>query len=290
MKDITLLDIDLNLFGEGGAEGGAEAGESAQPQTGETVIYGTNNTPDAVETEAPSAEDLEKEFNEAINGKYKDLYTKSTQKIIDRRFKETKGLEKTLKEYQPTIDLLYSKYGVENAADLQSAIENDDLMWEQAADEAGLSVDQYKKIQKLTAENRRYQEQSARAEQEQRAQAQLQQWNAEADEVRQAYPMFDINSEVQNGQFMNLIKAGIPMKHAYEVVHMDEIKTGIAEGVARQTEKNVTESIKSKGMRPAENATSSNASFTYKNDVSKLTKADRAEIARRVARGELISF
>ena len=87
-----------------------------------------------------------------------------------------------------------------------------------------------------------------------------------------------------------MLKAGVPVKLAYEVRHMDEIKAGVAQNTAKQTEKQVVESIRAKGSRPSENGTSSQSGFTVKDDVSKWSKKDRAEIAKRVARGETIKL
>ena len=87
-----------------------------------------------------------------------------------------------------------------------------------------------------------------------------------------------------------MLKAGVPVQHAYEVIHMDEIKAGVAQSTARQTEKQVVDGIRAKGNRPAENGTSSQSAFTVKDDPHKWTKQDRAEVARRVARGETIKL
>ena len=71
---------------------------------------------------------------------------------------------------------------------------------------------------------------------------------------------------------------------------MDEIKAGVAQNTARKTEKQVVDGIRAKGSRPAENGTSSQSAFTVKDDPHKWTKQDRAEVARRVARGETIKL
>ena len=104
------------------------------------------------------------------------------------------------------------------------------------------------------------------------------------------YPSFDLGAESQNPQFLAMLRAGVPVQHAYEVVHMDEIKAGVAKLTAKATEKQVVSGIRAKGARPQENGTAAQSPFTVKDDVSKLTRKDRAEIARRVARGETISF
>ena len=80
------------------------------------------------------------------------------------------------------------------------------------------------------------------------------------------------------------------MAEAFRVMHLDELMANNAAQVARQTEAAVAANVRANGSRPVENGTRQQSSFTVKSDVSKLTKADRAEIARRVQRGEKISF
>ena len=125
---------------------------------------------------------------------------------------------------------------------------------------------------------------------DQRAQQQLQQWYGEAEQVKSLYPSFDLNAEVKNPQFLSMLRAGVPVRHAYEVVHMDQIKAGVAAMQAKATEKQVVDGIRAKGARPQENGTTSQGAFIVKDDVSKLSKRDRAEIIRRAARGEHIEF
>ena len=116
------------------------------------------------------------------------------------------------------------------------------------------------------------------------------QWNAEAAELQKTYPGFSLEAESQNQNFLNMLKAGVPMEHAYRVLHYDELMSGTVNKVAGDMQKAVTDHIRARGQRPAENGSFQSSPFTVKDDVSKLSKADRAEIAKRVARGERISF
>jgi hypothetical protein len=118
----------------------------------------------------------------------------------------------------------------------------------------------------------------------------MQKWDAEAESLKGIYPSFNVQAEAQNPQFMSLLRSGVPMQTAYEVIHMEDIKAGIQRMTASATEKQVTDNIRAKGQRPAENGTSSQSAFTVKDDVSKLSKADRRNIAVRSRRGESISF
>ena len=223
---------------------------------------------------------------------YKDIYTEETQRIINRRFRETQNLEQQVARNQPLIDMLMQRYKISDGdiGKLTAAIENDDAYWSEAAEEAGMSVEQYKQFQKLQRENAALIRDQQQRRSQQAAQQQLQKWYGEAEQVKGVYPSFDLNAEVKNQQFLSMLKSGVPMQHAYEVVHLDDIKAGVAKMQAKATERQVVDGIRAKGARPQENGTTSQSAFTVKDDVSKLTKAERAEIARRAARGERIEF
>ena len=104
------------------------------------------------------------------------------------------------------------------------------------------------------------------------------------------YQGFDLMQELQNPEFLSLLKAGTPVEHAYRVLHFDELMGSAVQAAAASTEKKVADSVRAKGNRPNENGTNSNSAFVTKTDPSKLTRADFEEIERRVARGERISF
>lgn len=301
---MTKIKMRLNLFegaagaGAAGAAEGGNAGDAPTGKAGESVVYGKQDVanPEAEARDAaesvPSPDDRRKAFREMIKGDYKDIYAEETQKIIDRRFKETKNLEETLSKARPTIDMLMSRYGIEDGdfAKLQAAVENDDAYWSEAADEAGMTTEQYKKFQKMQRENAELirAQQAQRGQQE--AEARVQKWMQEAEEMRADYPDFDLQAEASNPDFARMVQAGIPVRHAYEVAHLDAIKGNIRATAEAQTARKVTNDIRARGMRPKENGTASQAAFTVKDDVSRLTRKDRAEIARRVAMGETIRF
>lgn len=302
-----------NTAGEGnGAPGEAmKAPENTRRgKTGDKVVYGKQEAHSLEETNknhgakqgsdagsresvsltSDTLEEKRKAFRELVEGEYKDMYTEDTQRIIDRRFRETKILEERLSKSQPVLDLLMQRYKIQDGdlSKLEKALEEDDAYWLEAADEAGLTVEQYKTMQRLQRENQELNKTIRQARNQQEAQEQLQRWYTEGEGVKVVYPAFDLQAEAQNPQFLSLLKAGVPVQHAYEVIHMDDIKSGIVEAVAQRTEKRVVDSILAKGHRPQENGISAQGGFTIKEDPSKWTKEDRAEIARRVARGETI--
>lgn len=325
-KHFKLLDILLNLFeGEGGGDAGGQ-GESqaaipvptrrgrssgeydkvlfgkqpAQEPTGQEggsrepappsaagkeVPAGSENTPDALEEKRKTYRDL-------VTGEYKQFYTEDTQKMINQRFKETKNLENQLGRQQPIIDLLMERYQIQDKdlEKLTKAVEDDDANWSEAAEAAGMTVEQFKVFQdmkrKYEAAMKREQLRAVRDGADQQMKA----WEQEAESLKELYPSFSLETEVQNPRFLAMLKANVSMDAAYRALHMDEIMEAERKQTAQLTQQQVVASIRAKGTRPSENGTSGQSGFTIKDDVSKLSRKDRAEVARQVKQGKMISF
>lgn len=268
------------------------------PQTDATspVAEGTNaegnGNKSGVSTTSDTLEARRAAFQDMIDGEYKDIFTERTQEIINRRFKETKGMETELAAQKPIMDILMQKYKITDGDQkkLLSAIENDNQYWEAAADEAGLTVDQYKAMQKLQRENEELRKAQERQQGQQAAEQQLAKWTQEAESLKSLYPGFDFRAELRNREFTGLLRSGLPVQKAYELIHMDEIKEAAARSAAQTTGAQMQARIKAKASRPSENGTSSQSAAVIKSDVSNLSRADRAEIARRAQRGEKIVF
>lgn len=258
------------------------AGENAQAEGNQS---GVTTTSDALEAKRNAFRDL-------TRGEYKDQFAEEVQGIINRRFKETKGMESTIAAQKPIMDILMQRYNIADgdATKLLAALEEDHSFFEDAAEEAGLTVEQYKAMQKLERENAELRQMRQRQQADQQAQQQLSAWMQEAETLKGVYPNFDLRAEIGNTQFLNLLKAKVPMQHAYELIHMDEIKAATARNAAQTASQQMQANIKAKASRPSENGTSKQSAVVFKSDVNSLTKADRAEAVRRAARGEKISF
>jgi hypothetical protein len=239
---------------------------------------------------APSntLEEKRAKFRELVQGEFKDVYTQETQTIIDRRFRQTKGLQEQLAAQQPLLEMLAQRYNVpaSDVARLQQALENDRSYLSRAAEQAGMSVEAYQEVQKFRQENQRQQRALLRQQKLQQAQRQYQHWMQETQALKQRYPGFDLRSELSNPHFLGMLRAKVPMEKAYQVAHLDEIK----HQAAAAREKAVTDNIRATGRRPGENIASQNSGVTYKPDVSKLTPEDRRNIVAQVRAGKEIRF
>lgn len=278
------------VFGKGSLTAG-EAEGTTEPKSNAAQTMQQTDAGDAKK----GKEALKAEFLELVNGKYKDIYTAETQRIINRRFGEEKTKDQQIAAQQPIIDALMRHYGIEDGdvAKLQARFDGDETMngvlFSKEADAAGMSVEQYRKYLQLQQENEALKRQEESRQRQQKADETYNDWIRQATELARKYPQFDLKTECANNpRFVSMLRAGVPVQHAYEVTHLEEILAGNAADAAREMEKRVVDNVRAKGMRPNENGTSSQPGIVRKSDPSKYTKADRAEIARRVRRGERI--
>ena len=109
---------------------------------------------------------------------------------------------------------------------------------------------------------------------------------AEAKALKGEYPAFDAEAELENQDFVRLVNSGLPMKTAYEALHLDEIKKS---GEPAAGKKALSEYQKA-AQRPEENGVSLKQGGILKSGVHSLSKSDREDIAKRARRGEIIQF
>lgn len=302
--------IQLFADGGGGGEGSgtgagaaaAAAGQNgaapAQPQTKgaknplANVQYGTEAAGPAAAGQETAADDKAAQFDAMIRGDYKDVYEARLKDTIAKRLK---GTEDTVKRYDalsPVLDLLATKYGVDvnDTAALSKAIEDDETFYEDEALEKGISVEEVKRIRKVERENKALKNQLDQQKSKEQAEQTFAAWTVEAEKIKQIYPTFDLQTELQNPQVKRLILAGIPLTEAFKAVHADEIIGGAMHYTAGQVAQKVANSVAAGKKRPAEGAMGGQGAVVSKRDVSQLTKADRLEIIRRAERGALIGF
>lgn len=324
----ALFKVDLQMFNDGGASGGAEGGTGVATENApkvetkpsgsnrrsksgafDNVVFGKQEGTTSAEATSPATEGqltgasktdvsttsdtLEarrKAYNDLINGEYKDLDQERFQQVFDRRFKQVKGMEADLAAQKPIIDKLMARYGVDDVAKLDKALTEDAEYWERVAEEKGMTVEQYHAMQKLEQENAALKAIRDRQIGQQQYQQQIETWYEEAKKVKELYPSFDFKAEAQNPEFLKLLRTGNSVEHAYKVLHFDELTNNAARVAAQTADAQAQARIKAKASRPSENGTSSQSAAIVKSNASSLTREERAEIARRVQRGDIIKF
>ena len=293
--------IDLQRFSD--AAGSGEAGEgsagvnaaSAQPQSGDKVIYGKQSEavqPAAgADSQADNAdnsgkgEDKEESFEALIGGKFKNEFNERVSGIVQRRLSEKNG---SRMQEDAFIRRMCDRYGAKDLTELESYFNSEEAV-EGAALAQGMNPDTYLELERLRGENKSMKEMQQRMQQAAAAQQQYEAWTNEAEKVKEIYKDFDLDAELKNPQFRGLIMTknpqySISMLEAYRIAHFDEISQA-AEAIAAEK---VAQSVSASASRPAENGLGTGSGVIVKSDVSSFTKKDRQEIARRVARGEKI--
>lgn len=275
----------LQQFADGGDAGAGVSSQDAAESTGEA----TQQDAAAEETRVP--------FDELIKGDYKEDYDKSVQKIVRQRFSKAKADEAKLTKIAPILQALASKYGVD-ADDIDGIaryVGEDDALYEEAAYEKGLTVDQYKHLMALENENHRMKVERERNEQRRAANEWYNQKSQEAEQLKAEFPDFDLDTMMANENFVRLIHPQNPyavgIREAYLALKADEILPEAMSYTAKQVAAKTANTIAKRGNRPVEGGMSGQASSKAKTDVSRLTNDEIAEYVRRASvGGERITF
>ena len=317
--NFILRSIDLQLFAEGGSSASAAGAEGSgtgaegvttadgMPATSARakknpladVKYGIQeNAEDAQVADAQntagqvSAEERAAKFEALIKGEYKDLYDAKMQDTIQKRLKGTKDTVDKYNALAPTLETLAKKYGVDptDIDALNHAIDEDNTFFEDEALEKGISVEQLKEIRKIERENADLKKQMREQSVRENADRIYAGWLEQSDALKQIYPNFDLDAEIKNPRFVDLLKNNVDVRTAYEVLHKDDIIRGAMQFTADTVQTKLANNIIAGRNRPSENGIGQTSPAVVKNDVSQLSRADREEIIRRVARGEKIRF
>ena len=317
--NFILRSIDLQLFAEGGSSASAAGAEGSgtgadgvttadgMPATSARakknpladVRYGIQeNAEDAQVADAQntagqvSAEERAAKFEALIKGEYKDLYDAKMQDTIQKRLKGTKDTVDKYNALAPTLETLAKKYGVDptDIEALNHAIDEDNTFFEDEALEKGISVEQLKEIRKIERENADLKKQMREQSVRENADRIYAGWLEQSDALKQIYPNFDLDAEIKNPRFVDLLKNNVDVRTAYEVLHKDDIIRGAMQFTADTVQTKLANNIIAGRNRPSENGIGQTSPAVVKNDVSQLSRADREEIIRRVARGEKIRF
>ena len=301
---LPLLNLQLFAEGAGAGDGGTAEGQGVTEAAALPQKKGVKNpladVKYGIQEDAPAAEvqktatpvDRNAEFEKLIKGEYKDLYDARVQNTVQQRLKGQKEIVDKYNDMTSVREMLAKKYGVdaEDIKALTNAIQEDDSYYEAEAMEKGMTVQQLKEIKKMERENADLKAQMEEAQRQENGKKLYATWMNQAEETKQVYPSFSLEAEMANPKFLDLLKSNIDVRTAYEVLHKDDIIRGAMQFTAQTVENKLAKKIASNGARPSENGMSSQSAAVVKSDVSQLSKADRAEIIRRVQRGEKIRF
>lgn len=272
--------FDLQQFADGAAAvggSGTDGVATVETEANSTAVESTSEAP--VET-----------FDELIKGKYKADFDKRMQAAIKKRVGDTSALKAENAKMREALEVAMRRYGTADGdwEALTNALIEDDEYLEKEAYQKGIDKETLRTMKKMEHENERLKANQAELERQARAEQAYQKLLAERQEVTQVYPNFDLDTELQNPKFESLVRNGIDLKTAYEVVHRDEILPQAIKFASDKTKEDISKAIQGGMSRPSELASGFTNSPAGKYDVSKLTREQRDELNKRAMAGERI--
>ena len=286
-----LFKLNLQRFAEGAAvesgDSGVVSDDAGQDVTAQSdELFDTGAEEETDDNQQDDAAEEEESFEKLIKGKYKKEFGQTVSGIVQDR---VKNMQTNLDKLNPVIQLMSEKYGVdaEDIDKLTEAIANDDSFYEAEAADMGVDVKTLKHIRELERKNEQFAKQIRESEQDKQNHEAWAKILEQSEKLKEVFPNFDIEEEMQNEQFGMLIAAGVDVATAFKVKHESEIQPQMMRYAAQNAEQKVANAVKSNKGRPQEGSGHSQP-VRVKKDVSKLTDAERDEINRRVLAGEEI--
>jgi hypothetical protein len=126
------------------------------------------------------------------------------------------------------------------------------------------------------------------AQKQKAAKAICENWRRESEALKKVYPDFDFGSEAKAPAFAALLKAGVPVRTAYEACHMERLLGGAMQYTADKVSAAAAARLAERAARPAENGAKPRAGAVMRAGVGRMSREEREAIEQRVAHGEHI--
>ncbi len=238
-----------------------------------------------------------KSWDEIISDpEYRQAFDSQVQGIVRQRLAKASKTQETFDKLQPALEFLATKYKIstENLDydALVSAIQSDDSIVENYADERGTSLETARADLKDKLELERLRRESRISMDRQSIEAHINRLHQQAEEVRQYDPNFDVDKEIaENAVFARMTspQIGMSVADAYFAVHRKEILAQRDQAQAQQAIAAVANTVRANQSRPKENGAAMPSSVTsksYKDMSSAERTAFKDELKKRWARGE----
>ncbi len=246
---------------------------------------------DAAQTQQQAPET----FEEAIKGRWAKEYGEHVRAAVQERFRRREEQDKRYNAAMQALMNVAPMYGVlaDDAESLDiekltQAIADDDRLYEQEALEKGVPTSTLKHIKQLEQRERQRQAEERRSLEQEQLRNHLSNLRRQEEELKREFPDFDLNAEAQNAAFVRMTGpgGGLTLRQAYMALHGDELmRRNIAQTEAT-TKRAMSQAIQAGSIRPQENSLTQTGGGAPQRDPRSYTRAERAEIRRRVMAGE----
>lgn len=123
------------------------------------------------------------------------------------------------------------------------------------------------------------------------AEAVTEQWQREAEALKRRYPSFSLEESLRGDRtFGALLRAGLPVKTAYEAANLETILSAAMRYAAESARKRAAQSIGAGANRAKENPVLGRMGASHKKDVGSMTEKEILSILRQVSNGKRVTF
>lgn len=300
IKSIISAIFNLQLFSDGGASAGASAGDGADggvnngsgdpydalgiPAKAKHIVdkmpknkqaETTNTQTNENNEETPTGETSQrKAFKDVIN-EYGDEAKEFMNNAFSKRLSKYKGIEEENAKMKEILGLQNIRYGLDTESksyldDYMSAVQNDSKIFEDKAMEAGMSVDEYMKVQRAEQIIRDNDRREQLRKQDELTQNHVRNLVEQSEALKSEFPNFNIENEIANPQFKRLVDppelggAGLSVRNAFFALHNSDIMKATMNNAVNQAAINTANAVQTNKNRPSENGLSSAQTVTVK--------------------------
>ena len=221
----------------------------------------------------------EDEWNELKKGRFAEFYGRDVQSAVQDRFKNAAPVQEQLNRLEPALKVLRDRAGVQTNDELVSKIMDDDSLYEEEANDRGMTTAAYKQFMQMEAKMQELE----RREKQQKLMQHFAGLKQQAENLKAVYPNFDLETELKNPTFQRLTMpgTGISVEDAFYAVHHKELGPQMLAAGMQRAKQQMGQTIQARQNRPAEGAMKARqGAAQVAVDPKKFTKAQREEIKR----------
>lgn len=242
----------------------------------------------AAQAQQDADADLQARWESMKKGEFAKLFGQDVQAAIKDRFKNQKQDTAELEAYrklEPALKVLRERAGVESNNDLANQILDDDSLYEDAANDAGMTVAAYKNYLKFKQEHDDHVRQAEEQQQQEAVRQHYMELTRQAEELKKQFPDFDLQKELKNERFMKMTSPQVrtPVAEAYFAVHYAELAPKMMSYGMQRAKQQMAQDIMAKGARPREGGLNTqNTAADMSRNFAAMDRKEREKIYARI--------
>lgn len=225
---------------------------------GQGLKRSRKSQPEAPAEGAPEAEKtLEERWAELKKGEFADLYGRDVQNAVQDRFRNQKDVSEKLTALEPMLAVLRDRAGVKSDEELIHHIMDDDSLYEEEADAAGMTVEAYRQFKELEQQNAEMKAREEQSIQDQMFRQHFGKLMQQAEEFRKILPDFDLMKTIREDErFARLTspEVGLDVQQAFFALHHNEMMPQAMMAGMERAKQQMGQTIQAQRKRPAEGA------------------------------------